>query len=141
MINQKEAVYQTVISITKFNGGVCQPTKEQKHLIQQILIEGFNNKQIQLEREFTQNELKSYVSGLLNNWLRKDKRLNGGVKYQPKSERVSDPQLSAMNTLLSTVTDPSDRAEILAAIAKREAELKPKLDLTNLPEALRKFVR
>ena len=134
-MNQKEAVYQAVVAITGFDGvGVCEPTSEQTRTIRQVLFEGFRNGSIELRKEYTDKELSNYVSGLLNNWLRKDKRLNGGVDHQPKSSRVDDPQLTALRALLSTITDPTDRAEIQRHIDSRIAELnRPKVDFSKLP--------
>ena len=144
-MNQKEAVFQVVINVTGFTGeGQCSPTKEQKQQIQLILIEGFKSGKIDLDRSYSDTELKSYVSGLLNNWLRKDKRLNGGTAYvakNPGSRAGSgDAQLKAMRALLSTLTDESERAEVQQFIDARVEELKPKaapIDLSALPTELR----
>ena len=128
MMNQKEAVYTAVVNVTEFNGeGQCLPSKEQKAQISAILIEGFKTNQITLEVAFNDTDLKSYVSGLLSNWLRKDTRLNGGLKYQAKNPGSragsSDPQLKAMMTLFSTLTDESEKKEVMTYIEARKAEL------------------
>ena len=128
MMNQKEATYAAVVNVTGFNGeGICSPSKEQRAQISAILIEGFKTNQITLEAEFTDTELKNYVSGLLSNWLRKDTRLNGDVKYQAKNPGSragsSDPQLKAMMTLFSTLTDESEKKEVMTYIDARKAEL------------------
>ena len=137
-MNQKEAVYQAVVAITGFDGvGACEPSKDQRRTICQILFEGFRSGSIELKREYTDKELSNYITGLLNNWLRKDKRLNGGVDHQPKSTRVDDPQLKALKALLSTVIDPTDRAEIQQHIDSRIAELtRPSIDFSKLPAEL-----
>ena len=145
MMNQKEAVYQAVISVTGYNGeGACSPTREQRAQVNMILFEGFRNGKIQLDREFTDTELKSYVSGLQSNWLRKDTRLNGGVQYQPKNPGSragsGDAQLKALKALLSVTSDPADRAEIQGYIDARVAELTkvsaPTIDFSKLPPEL-----
>jgi hypothetical protein len=100
-----------------------------------------------LNREFTDAELKTYISGLTSNWVRKDKRLNGDVAYiakAPGSRAGSgDLQLKAMRTLQSQLTNPSDKAEVQAHIDARVKEIsatkikKVVIDASVLPEALR----
>ena len=151
MMNQKEAVFVSVVNVTGFTGeGVCTPSKEQRASVCAILFEGFRSGSIQLDREFTDPELKNYVSGLLSNWLRKDKRLNGGVQYTAKNPGSkagsTDPQIKALRALLSTMTKVEDRLEIQEAINARLAEIKPvatvSLDVNNLPEHIRaKFAK
>ena len=127
-MNQKEATYNAICAVTGFTGdGVCTPSKEQRAQINAILFEGFRSGSIELEREFTDSDLKAYVSGLQSNWLRKDKRLNGGTKYEAKNpgSRVGsgDAQLKAMRVLLSTLTDPTEIAEVQAHIDARQVEI------------------
>jgi hypothetical protein len=147
MKTQKEAVYQAVVNVTGFNGeGACQPSREQRATVNMILFEGFRNGEIELDREYDDSELKAYVSGLQSNWLRKDKRLNGGVMYAPKNpgSRVGggDAQLKALRTLQKMQTDPAKILEIQTFIDKRLAEIKPaattvSVNVEDLPEELR----
>jgi hypothetical protein len=140
MMTQEQAVYLAVTNVMgeQEAGTAYQPTKEQRGAINEILVEGFRAGKIALKetpsnREKLDNvaELRSYCSGLQSNWLRKDKRLNGGIKYVPKNPGSragsTDPQVKAMRALLSTREDlgAEDRAEIQALIQKRIAETKP----------------
>src|SRR5574343_459687 len=127
-MTQKEAVFQAVSNITGHNGdGPVVISKEQRAQVNAILFEGFRNGKIELDREFTDSDLKGYVSGLQSNWLRKDTRLNGGMKYTAKNPGSragsSDPQLKAMRALLSTLTDESERAEVQGYIDAKVAEI------------------
>jgi len=128
-MNQKEATFQAVISVIDHEAGeVCSPTGSQKDMICQILFEGFKSNTIELTQEYSDKELKSYVGGLVSNWLRKDKRLNGGVSYVAKNpgSRVgySDPSLKAMRALLnSPLLTEEDRVEIQSHIDLRITEL------------------
>jgi hypothetical protein len=144
-MNQKEAVFQAVVNVTGFTGdGAVEISKEQRASVSAILIEGFRSGAIELQREFDDKELKSYVSGLLSNWLRKDTRLNGGSKYEAKNPGSragsGDAALTAMRALLTTLTDPNDKAEVQAHIDARMAELtKAKavtIDFSKLPADL-----
>lgn len=127
-ITQREAVFQAICNVTGFDGeGAVVISKEQRSQVNSILFEGFRAGTIQLDREYSDSELKSYVSGLQSNWLRKDKRLNGGMKYEAKNPGSragsTDPQLKAMRALLTTLTDESERAEVQGYIDAKVAEI------------------
>ena len=134
-MNQKQAVYQAITSVLSeadihFEDGMNASTlitPELRKQVNAILIEGFRSKTIELDREYSDTELKSYVSGLQSNWLRKDKRFNGGVQYvakNPGSRAGSgDASLKNMRILLSQVTDVNERAEVQGFIDARVAEL------------------
>lgn len=104
-----------------------------------------------MDREFSDTDLKAYVSGLQSNWLRKDKRLNGNVSYVAKNpgSRVgsSDPSLKAMRALLSTLTTEAEKAEVQGYIDTKVAEIqatkaikKVSIDINALPAELRSKV-
>jgi hypothetical protein len=133
-VSQKEAVYQAVLNVGIEQDEETQafvPTKEQRAQINNILFEGFKSKSIELDpsKSYTDSELKAYVSGLQSNWLRKDKRLNGGVQYVAKNPGSragsTDASIKAMRMLLNTKSDPAERKEIQDFIDKRVAEIKP----------------
>ena len=146
-MTQKEAVYSAICSVTGFTGeGTLEISKEQRAQVNAILFEGFRSGKIQLDREFSDSDLKGYVSGLQSNWIRKDKRLNGGVQYQAKNPGSragsTDPELKAMKALMSTLDNPADRAEVQkhidAKIATLNAAKQAKtVDFSSLPADLR----
>lgn len=154
---QKEAVYNAVTSVLSENNITFTEgtdvstlmTKELRAQVNAVLVEGFTSGSIELDRSFSESELKAYVSGLQSNWLRKDKRLNGGGKYTAKNpgSRVgaSDPQLKAMRQLLSTLTTDADKAEVQSAINSRVSEIqaskakKVSIDTSVLPDSLKKY--
>jgi len=136
---QKDAVFSAVSSVLSEANVVVNEgdnfsahlTRELRGQVTNILVEGFNNESISLEKTFeSEAELRTYCSGLTSNWLRKDPRLNGGVKYVAKNPGSragsADPQLKAMRTLLATRTDLSvaDSAEIQTMIDARVAEVR-----------------
>jgi hypothetical protein len=153
MMKQSEAVYQAMMNvgdlIEDVNGAV-KPTPEQRAQVNAILFEGFRAGKIELTKEYDDKELRSYVSGLQSNWLRKDKRLNGGVKYEAKNpgsrSGSGDESVKAMRALLSTMTDAASRTEIQGFIDARVAALKPAaaatLDINSLPpELIAKYIK
>lgn len=127
-MNQKEAVFAAICNVTGHTGeGAVVISKEQRAQVNAILFTSFREGKISLDREFSDSDLKSYVSGLQSNWIRKDKRLNGGTKYTAKNPGSragsTDASLKAMRNLLTTLTNDEDRAEVQAAIDARISEL------------------
>lgn len=147
-MNQKEAVFAAmcaVFGVSSFEAKV-EPTKEQRAQVNAILFEGFRSGKVTYDGALPNDtDLKSYVSGLQSNWLRKDKRLNGNTTYVAKNPGSragsTDPQIRAMKLLLNTKTDPTERAEIQAFIDKRIAQVKPSkvvtINVDDLPEELK----
>lgn len=151
-MNQKEATYNAIVRVTGFKGdGVFTITKEQRAQVNLILFEGFRSGQIEMSADAKVNpnddkDLKSYVSGLQSNWIRKDKRLNGGIVYvakNPGSRAGSgDPELKALKQLQTTLTKDEDKKEVQGYIdARTKAIAATKqtatVDISALPEALR----
>ena len=152
-MNQKEAVFQAVTNVMgTVEGGAYEPSKEQRAQVNSILFEGFRAGTIELSKEIDDAGLKAYCSGLQSNWLRKDKRLNGGVNYVPANPGSragsGDSQLKALRGLMTTVSTDEDKAEIQKHIDARLAEVgaaKAKtvtIDYSALPESIRaKFAK
>lgn len=145
-MTQKEAVFTAVKSVCGEQDGAYTPTKEQRAQVNAILFESFRAGKIELDREYSDTDLKGYVSGLQSNWLRKDKRLNGGVSYiakNPGSRAGSgDASLKAMRALLSTLSTESEKAEVQGYIDARVNEINAskvkttKVDFSALPAGL-----
>src|SRR3990170_1963133 len=89
-MKQVECVFMIV---TGFLGAKLKPgtdakgllTKEDLAKIHLMVFEQFKAKKVDLKTDFTDEELTKYIPGLVNNHLRKDDRLNGGVKYEAKN--------------------------------------------------------
>jgi len=127
-VNQKEATFQAICNVTGHTGeGVLVISKDQRAQVNMILFEGFRSGHITLDREFTDADLKQYVSGLQSNWIRKDGRLNGGVKYAAKNPGSragsGDAMIQNLKKLMSTLTADDDKAEVQGYIDARQAEL------------------
>jgi hypothetical protein len=161
-LNQKEAVFQAAMSVLKDSNLELEPghsiteivTKDMRSSICEIVSEGFRTGSIEF-RDTSSNQTKlqdraqlsSYVSGLVNNWFRKDKRLNGGNAYvakNPGSRTGSgDAQLKALKALSKQFHGTEKAALIQVEIDKRTAELaaskakKVEVDMTQVPEELK----
>jgi hypothetical protein len=160
MLNQKESIFQAVTSVleesgqTVTDGQAVELTQNQKKTVIAMIAQSFHSgdtemKESAREKYDTVEKLESkYVPGLLNNWLRKDTRLNGGVKYQAKNpgsrQGSSDPVIRELKKLLANVDDEQKEA-VQAEIDKRLGELKElqaekrkqSIDASKLPEHLR----
>jgi hypothetical protein len=138
---QKEAVYTAIssvlaeagITINEGDNFATHLNRELRAQVTEILVEGFNSGKISLDKPREDDaELRTYCSGLTSNWLRKDTRMNGGIKYEPKNPGSragsTDPQVKAMRTLLQTRDNLSDedKKEIQGAIDRRVAEVRKK---------------
>lgn len=152
-LSQKEAVFQAISKVlgeagVEFVEGTDVKdlmTRERRAAVATILVSGFQAKSITCDKEFADEaELKSYVSGLQSNWIRKDTRLNGAVAYKAKAPGSragsGDSQLKALRGLLKTVTTEAERNEIQGYIDNRLAELNankaPSVDVSALPAEL-----
>lgn len=133
MKNQKDAVYSTVKSVLAEHGiehedfTQLEMPKDLKQQCITILVHGFENGEIELKSQ--QDNIRSYVNGLLNNWLRKDKRFNGNVVYKAKNPGSrtgqQDPMVKNLRILLSTLPEGSEaHTATKARIETRIAELK-----------------
>jgi hypothetical protein len=165
MKSQREATVNAILSVLKDRGvnyelGGTTPvisilTSEDKKKVQTILATGFNKGEIQLSTEAqakyvgNTSEMNKYVSGLINNWVRKYPDFNGKDKYTPKNpgsrQGTSDDSVKAMRQLLKVTTSVEAKEEIEAAIAARLAEIKPaskvEINIDALPENLRHLVK
>jgi hypothetical protein len=88
-MSQRDAVYQAVVGVK----GVLAPgeayvlTPQDRVKARIALMEMFSVGDVVLIKDMTQDQVWGYLSGLISNWLRKDTRLNGGVKYVPSFKR------------------------------------------------------
>lgn len=147
-MNQRDGVFTAVKTVVGEVNGKVELTKSQKDAVHAAVIIAFLSGAIEYKGGTPdEGALKKYVPGLVNNWMRKDTRLNGGAKYTTKNPGIragsGDAQLKAMRQLLAQTTDTDAKAEIESAIEVRVAELKPAakaLNVEALPENLRKFV-
>ena len=168
MIGQKQAVCQALMSVLNDRGVSYELggkivlgtilTDEDKKTVKDQLCAGFHAGEISMSAEAqakyvgNEVEMRKYVNGLLNNWVRKEPTFNAmfnGGKYEHKNPGSrtgqSDETIKNLRLLLKQQTDPTIKAEIEQAIAERIAEIKPEsvvtVNVEAIPEHLRKFVK
>lgn len=149
MSTQKDSVFAAVTSFygNKFENGMSH-TKEAKQAIVASLCESFEAGEITVKSE--QENIKTYMIGLLNNHLRKDVRLNGGEKYVAKNPGSragqGDPEIKASRAFLKSLAEGDERIpQVEAFIAKKIAENKAakattEIDVDALPAELQSLV-
>jgi hypothetical protein len=145
MKSQREATVNAILSVLEERGVSYELggntnvsdvlTSEDKKKVQTILSTGFNKGEIQLSSEAASkyvgntSEMNKYVSGLINNWVRKFPDFNAGSKYEAKNPGsragTGDEQVKEMRKLLKVTTDAEAKTVIQSAIDSRLAEIKP----------------
>jgi hypothetical protein len=164
MMNQRTATVQACLAVLKdrgqqyeLNGSVNIGdvlTEADKIKIRDVVFAGFKTGKIEMSEESKakysdDKALKGYVSGLVNNWIRKAPEFNNGSKYQAKNpgsrQGSSDEQIKEMKKLLGQATDAGTKALIQAAIDERQAEIvsasAPQIDVSKLPDHLKHLVK
>jgi hypothetical protein len=153
MLNQKEAVFNAVSSVLGQDSfdQACELTKEQRATVIEMVAEGFANGEVEMSdaaraKYSEHSKLKTYTNGLVSNWLRKDKRLNGGVKHtiqNPGSRAGSgDKVIKELKKLRSTLTEQEQIEAVDAEIEKRLASIKAEkaknveIDTSLIPDDL-----
>lgn len=140
-MNQKEAVFSTTTAVLsdmgiEFHGDVTVVTDEARTAIIDILVEGFKEGKFSFEQNeanqaklSNDSKLKAYVNGLVSNWFRKDKRLNGNVQYVAKNPGSragsTDPEIRELRKAMKAFAPGSEKYELCkAAIDERLHEIK-----------------
>lgn len=146
-MTQGEAVYSAVIQVVgEPNGKVLDYiTDEETKQVEAVVFSMFKSGECSHSKNPDDVALMKYIPGLVNNWLRKDLRLNGGSEYVPKRPgsrtNSGDKELSNLKNLLKLY--PGNQ-EIMLAIKAREAAVaesrKPVVDVNHIPEHLRHLV-
>lgn len=159
-VNQRSATVNTILAVLSDRGVEYELngetpvskvlTDSDKATVREILFTMFRSGEVEYKASFQHkvnddSELKKYISGLVNNWIRKAKEFNNGQAYQAKNPGSragsGDSKVKEMKKLLSVTTDPQARAIIQSAIDSRVAELKAEknqveIDYESIPAEL-----
>lgn len=158
--NQREATYNAIKSVLNFKDGDSikeSLSSDLKKQAKAILFEGFRSGSISSSESFQKNTLNddsklgAYCNGLISNWVKKDKRMNGGTQYkiQNPGSRAGqgDETVKELRKLLKQVADTDAESEVQSALDARVAEVKaakaPALTINSeaIPEHLRHLVK
>lgn len=163
---QKEAVYEIIRAVLldneiKFTDGqnVAPLVNDDiKASIVNLVIEGLKNGEIALRDGYDMSKIESYTKGMVKNWFKKDKRLNGNIEHKtvnPGSRAgSSDPSVKEMKKLLKlrenmpeAERDSIVEAKIRDAISSRVKEIQKDkiikstvIDVNEIPDDLKYLV-
>lgn len=97
-LTQREAVFQAVKAALKSEfkeGAKITLQDNQRGLVVEALVKDFQAKKIDFKDTASNQEklkspalLKTYVNGLINNWLKRDPRLNGAPKRTENAVKI-----------------------------------------------------
>lgn len=163
-VNQKTAVVNSILSVLSDRGvdyvlgGEVNLSEvindSDKQTVRSMLFTAFKEGRVEYKDSFESkvqddSELKKYISGLLNNWMRKNKDFNCGEVYHAKNPGSragsQDESIKAMRLLLSITPDQADKKAIQSAIDAKLAEIQAEkkqvtIDLDAIPEELKKML-
>lgn len=162
-MSQSQSVVEATVSVLgeDFRPGVpvlSYITKAQVHevveLVTQSILEGLTDFSPSARAKYNTPKLvRSYVVGMVNNWHRKSKDLNGGTVYQPKNPGSragsSDPELKELKLLKKSLVERNAKPESISKVdeaiqARLEAlgQSKPKTQINAnlIPEELRDLI-
>lgn len=138
-MNQKDAVFSAITTVfsnnnVSFVSGTDNANnllnKQLRSEVTNIVAGQIRSGEVEMSQEARSKNaedsaLRSYVSSLITNWLRKDNRLNGGSSPVKSSKRIvhTDSQLKALRQLLAAQTDQAKRLEIQTHIDQRLSQL------------------
>jgi hypothetical protein len=139
-ITQKNAVLNEVKAVLGANFDSSLPAKDQLtadqlNIIRNNIFDGIVNGTISFNGvNYTDEQIKRYVSGMISNHFRKAKELNGGEQYAPQINRSRDEQVIELTKFLSTLQEGTDDYNVvLSALNNRKAELaKAKAELNTV---------
>jgi len=161
-MNQRNATCNTILAVLEesgvnyeLNGQIAISevlSSDMKTKVRDIIFTMFREGNVEYREEFqakvdNDTELKKYVSGLVNNWVRKAPEFNAGIVHKAKNPGSragsTDPQIKEMKKLLSVTADSNAKHAIQSAIDTKLAEIqaskaKVEIDLSAIPESLRK---
>ena len=158
-MNQRKATCSTLLAVLQERGyeyelnGVTPIsevlTEADKKVVRDTLFSMFRSGQVEMSDEAKvkysdDGKLKTYISGLVNNWIRKAPEFNADQSYVPKNpgsrQGQGDSQIKEMKKLLSATSDAETKKVIESHIAARLEEIKPLetgIDFDKIPESLR----
>jgi len=158
VVNQREGVFAAIQAVlaetgTEIHNNSLEMAKEDLQSVVMIVTHGLLAGTIEMRAESRakypdEKSMKKYTTGLVNDFFRKDKRVNGGTKYEAKNpgSRASDPVIKELNKL-KTLHEGND--EVLASIdeeiaTRQAAKTETKKIIINeelVPESLKRFIK
>jgi len=133
-------------------------TKNDKTEVRERLFQQFRDGEVSVSQDFADSklgidsELNKYLSGLINNWVRKYKPFNSGQAYEAKNPGsragAGDMKLQELKKLSAQVADDPQALKLVAdAILARKAEIEAEraktitINVDAIPAELRHLIK
>jgi len=158
--SQKEVVYATISAFMlesgkRFdNGDKIELSPEDRKTIVTMIVAAIDAGEMKfspeaLAKHNSPEKVRNYSTGLLSNWLRKDKKLNGGNQHSIKNpgSRIgqNDDLIKSLKRLRKTLTNQKEIEAINSELDLRVKQLKqqktPIINKADIPAHLIKFVK
>lgn len=153
-MKQNDAVFSAVCNVRgeESFGEAVKLSKEETSAVVESVTDGIESGEVDFSdsakaKYSDRASIRKYVIGMVNNHLRKDKRLNGGSVYVAKNpgsrSGSGDPVLKSLKALLSLTENDEQKASVQSEIDARLASLnKAKMKVVEInwdliPEHLR----
>ena len=144
MVNQKDAVFNVVSEVVQVREGEAVTlTKEERATCLSMITTALQSGEVIVseakQAKMTEEKhYRDYAQNILNNWTRKDLRLNGGKPYEAKNPGSragsGDEQVKELKKLRSSLTDAEQIALVDQAITERLTELKAQQNAAKIEE-------
>ena len=145
-MNQREATFNAISKVTTIVNPMTLSDVHRKEVLTH-LVAAFMSGQVDLnsgkeEKMSNPNKMKSYCIGLLNDFLRKDKRVNGGEKYEAKNPGSrsgnTDETVRELRKLKKSLGTDTSKTEIIdqeieKCLAETVKAKAPKIDYSKIP--------
>lgn len=157
-ISQKESVFQAIVELTgtdSFSEKVKLSSNEKNQVAEIVttsIMDGLTEFSEAAQAKYSTAILikNKYVKGMVDNWLTKDTRLNGGTPYKTKNPGIrhgsTNPEIKELQKLKTTLTNADHIAQVDAAIeAKKnalQAEKIKKIEINTdlIPDELKDLI-
>ena len=159
-VSQKDAVYEISMRVLEenrinFDEGVDILTdvidRDIRSSIVSIIVENFEQDNIVSNKNHIGEKLRSYSSGLVSNWAKKDLRLNGNIEHTIKNPgskvNSTDPIVRELRKMLKEVKGTEHESAVGAELRIRLESLRKEqsksitINASLIPESLRHLIQ
>lgn len=155
MMSQKDGTFNVVKTVLNDFKREINPTEqvvlssEERAGCIQRLCSMLENKTIFTSKNYNESGRKTYAGGLLSNWLKKDRRLNGDIEFQLKNpgSRANNttPEIIELKKLHKHVKGTEDESKVKSMLddkvtEHRQSRQMQAIDITLIPAELQDLV-
>jgi len=150
-ISQTQLAVNTIIELTNHEVGVLRLSTSQRTEVVNVLFECYNNNTYTIKSEkakANESSIKKYISSQISDVLKKQPIFNNNKAYTPNKTGTRNAEVKAIKMLLQIAIDTNNdemqkavQIELDAKLLALTTKSQPKLEIDNLPECLKHFVK